>query len=358
MKTPLYLFEPVRLHRKDNTLFLDWKAAPDSFSRTDIVTDLADEQSFTEDMPWWEGRPKFVPLERVAAVHSYAYTQFDTPVLQLLARHEIPVHSFGYYGNYVGSFVGKDALPNGKLLVAQVQTYSESAKRLPIAKAFLQAAAGNLHRNMTYYLRRDQGEPALAAEVSALADTIPRAQSVPELLGIEGNIRHRWYTFMDQILAGELKLLERSYRPPQNPVNAVLSFLNMMVYTAVIGEIHRTQLNPTIGFLHEGGRHQYPLAYDIAEIFKPLLSDALLISLFRKQILSVDDFEESLNGCYLKPEARFKVVRQFEGRLRTTIQHRTLGRSVSYRYLIRLECYKLIKHMLNGQNYEAFRLWW
>lgn len=358
MKTALYFFEPIRLYRKDNTIFLDWKAREGSIAKSDLVQELCDEQQFQTDMAWWEGQPRFLPIERIHSVHCYGYTQMDTTVLQLLARNEIPVHIFGFYGNYIGSFLSKELMPNGKLLVTQAGAYSHGAVRTEIARQFLKAAAFNLLRNMQYYIRRDTGDAELADQVRKLSATIPVAGSIPELLGIEGNIRQRWYAFVDSVLSTEFQILERSYRPPENPVNAVLSFLNMMVYTTVVSELYRTQLNPAIGFLHEGGRHQYPLAYDIAEIFKPLLSDALLVTLFRKQILKAVDFETSLNGCYLTTEGRFKVVRQFESRLRTTIHHRKLNRSVSYRYLIRLECYKLIKHLLNGQPYEAFRLWW
>jgi CRISP-associated protein Cas1 len=358
MKTAIYLFEPIRLFRKDNTLFLEWKAGKEPIPRTDYALELEEEQTFSEDMSWWEGRPKFLPLERLASIHCYNYTQMDTNVMQLLAKNEIPVHIYGYHTNYIGSFLSKETLPNGKLLVKQVRAYSSAPERLTIAKAFLHGASANLIRNMKYYLRRDLGNTNLLDEVEKLAIQIDTANSIPELLGIEGNIRQRWYRFLDDLLADEYKMMERNYRPPDNPANAVLSFLNMMVYTTVNTELYRTQLNPTVGFLHEGGRHQYPLAYDIAEIFKPLLSDALLITLFRKGILKVDDFEESLNGCYLNEQGRPKVVRAFEARLRTSVQHRKLNRSVSYRYLIRLECYKLIKHLLNGDPYDAFRLWW
>lgn len=56
--------------------------------------------------------------------------------------------------------------------------------------------------------------------------------------------------------------------------------------------------------------------------------------------------------------ARQKVLRAYDLRMKETIKHRDLGRNVSYRHLIRLECYKLVKHLMNDKEYEAFKIWW
>nr|WP_260480244.1 hypothetical protein [Listeria booriae] len=44
--------------------------------------------------------------------------------------------------------------------------------------------------------------------------------------------------------------------------------------------------------------------------------------------------------------------------MKETVKHRELARNVSYRHLIRLECYKLIKHLMNDKPYEGFKIWW
>ena len=69
-------------------------------------------------------------------------------------------------------------------------------------------------------------------------------------------------------------------------------------------------------------------------------------------------FEEKLNGVVLKPNGRKAFVQAFEDRLGETINHRTLNRSVSYKHLIKLECYKLQKHMLEIEEYKPFKMWW
>jgi CRISPR-associated protein Cas1 len=125
-----------------------------------------------------------------------------------------------------------------------------------------------------------------------------------------------------------------------------------------LGQIYHTQLNPTISFLHEPGARRYSLALDLAEIFKPLLVDRTIFRMLNKKEVQAKDFESDLNRCLLKESGRRKFVEAFDERLKETIKHRSLNRSVSYRHLVKLECYKLSKHILGIEDYKPFKAWW
>ncbi len=122
--------------------------------------------------------------------------------------------------------------------------------------------------------------------------------------------------------------------------------------------IYHTQLNPTISFLHQPGERRFSLALDLAEIFKPLLADRLVFSLLNKKQIQSSDFDTNLNRCLLKDSGRKTVVKAWDEKLNETIKHRSLGRSVSYKHLIKLECYKLSKHILGMEEYKPFKAWW
>ena len=62
----------------------------------------------------------------------------------------------------------------------------------------------------------------------------------------------------------------RSKRPPQNRLNALISFLNSLCYVTTLAQIYKTHLDPRIGFLHETNFRRFSLNLDIAEIFKPI----------------------------------------------------------------------------------------
>jgi CRISPR-associated protein Cas1 len=150
----------------------------------------------------------------------------------------------------------------------------------------------------------------------------------------------------------------RSKQPPQNEINALISFGNMMCYSQCLRAIHQTQLNPTISYLHTPGERRYSLALDIAEIFKPIVVDRVIFKVLNKKEIQERHFEKQLNMCLLNSSGKKIFVQAFEERLQETIQHRSLGRSVSYRHLIKLECYKLSKHLLGIEEYKPFKMYW
>jgi CRISPR-associated protein Cas1 len=151
---------------------------------------------------------------------------------------------------------------------------------------------------------------------------------------------------------------KRVKRPPDNPINALLSFGNSLCYTLCLSEIYRTALNPTISVLHQPGDRRFSLALDLAEIFKPALVDRLIFKLVNNGEITPKHFDASLNFCYLKEEGRKVFVNAWDAKLRDTFEHRTLKQRVSYRRLVRLECYKLQKHLLDFGTYEPFKCWW
>lgn len=117
-------------------------------------------------------------------------------------------------------------------------------------------------------------------------------------------------------------------------------------------------MNPTISYLHEASERRFSLCLDIAEIFKPIIGDRLIFSMLNKKQITEKDFEEGLNFLYIKDKARKEITKQIDMRLQTTIKHKSLGREVSYEYLIRLEIYKIIKHLIEDIPYEGFKMWW
>ena len=344
MKKSYYLFNPGRLSRKDHTL---------KFTPVDA-----------------EGRalkPRYLPIEGVKNLYVFGSLDANSAMYNLLGRSHIPVHFFDHYEHYTGSFMPREFLLAGKMQVAQTQHYLTGRKRLAIARSLIIGAAHNMRKNLSYYQHRGKDLADILAcfdqhQAELLALVPPEGRKVdlvPALMGLEGNLRQTYYRAFDRIMEGSgFTFGTRSRQPPQNELNALISFGNMLCYTACLDQIYHTQLNPTISFLHEPGARRYSLALDLAEIFKPLLVDRLIFKLVNKRQLQAKDFDASLEGCLLKEAGRKTFVQAWDERLKETIQHRHLGRKVSYGYFIRLECYKLAKHCLDIAAYQPFKAWW
>ncbi len=251
----------------------------------------------------------------------------------------------------------KDYLLAGKMQIEQTRHYSSRAKRLIIAQKFVEGAAFNILKNLKYYQSRGKELGGLIEVIEGYSALIPQSTDIDMLMGIEGNIRQVYYEGFDMIL-NDFAMNGRSKQPPKNEVNALVSFGNMMCYSLCLGQIYHTQLNPTISFLHEPGYRRYSLALDMAEIFKPILVDRVIFKVLNKKEIQAKDFDVQVNSVVLKDAARKIFVRAFEERLSETIKHRSLNRSVSYKHLVKLECYKLTKHILGMEEYKPFKAWW
>ena len=67
-------------------------------------------------------------------------------------------------------------------------------------------------------------------------------------------------------------------------------------------------------------------------------------------------FDKKLNYCLLNEEGRKVFVTAFEERIESVYQHAKLKRKVSYRTAIKLDCYKLIKYILEEKKKKTFSL--
>ena len=334
MRKTYYLFNPGRLSRKDNTL----KFTP------------VDEEGH-------EGQPKYIPIEGVSDLYVFGSLDANSSLYNFMGKENVNVHFFDYYEHYTGSFHPKDYLLAGKMLVNQVSHYQNRKQRLAIAQKFIEGAAFNMLKNLRYYQKRERDLESHITSISQFAELVPQAVTVEELMGIEGNIRQVYYEGYEFILR-DFGMNGRSKQPPTNEVNTLMSFGNMMCYSLCLTQLYHTQLNPTISYLHEPGSRRFSLALDLAEIFKPILVDRTIFRVLNKKELQSSDFSLELNRCVLKEAGKKAFVRAWEERLNETIRHRTLNKHVSYKHLVKLECYKLSKHILGMEEYRPFKIWW
>lgn len=334
MKKTYYLFNPGRLQRKDNTL----KFTP------------YDEEG--NEQP-----SRYLPVENVGDLYCFGSLDANSALYNFLGQQQIPVHFFDYYENYTGSFMPRESLISGKMLISQVKIQQNKQSRMVLAQRIVEGAGYNMLKNLGYYNNRGKDLTLIITSIEELIPKIASTTLIEELMGIEGNIRKNYYDAFELII-NDFSMDGRSYRPPRNEVNALVSFGNMMCYSQCLKAIHQTQLHPAISFLHESGERRFSLCLDIAEIFKPILVDRVIFKVLNKRMIQENHFETKLNRIILKDTGRKIFVQAFEDRLNETIKHRMLSRSVSYKHLIKLECYKLQKHLLGMEEYMPFKMWW
>lgn len=325
-----YIFKSGRLSRQDNTLMLSHN-----------------EAGAEKRIP--------VPVEDVDCIYFFGELDLNTKLLNFLNQHNVMVHVFNYYGFYSGTFYPREFLNAGDVIVKQSVHYLENEKRIFIAREFIKGAAYGIIQNLKRY--KDQCHDQLQ-KIELLFENIDLQKDIPSLMGIEGNIRDLYYKAFPLIINQDIVFEKRVKHPPDNMMNAFISFMNSLVYTAVLKEIYRTQLNPTVSFLHEPSYRRFSLALDVAEVFKPVFADRIIFSLMNNNRITEKHFDKELNYAYLMENGRKIVVQEFDEKLNTTVYHKQLKKKVSYRRMIRLELYRLIKHILGEDEYKSLRIWW
>ena len=326
----LYVLSSGRLRRHQNTLVLE--------------TD--------------EGK-RFFPVEQVEEIHVFGEVDLNKRLLGFLTQQHIPVHFYGHNGYYIGTYYPREHYNSGYMILRQAEHYLDEEKRLDLARRFVDGALFNLRKVVRYYRNRGKEVATFEEAIERHRARLPAATTPAALMQVEGQAREAYYQAFDRILEKpDFAFGTRSRRPPRNRINALISFGNTLLYTAVLSQIYRTHLDPRIGYLHATNFRRFSLNLDVAEVFKPLLVDRTIFRLIATEQLQARHFDAELGGIYLDERGRKIFLQAWEQRLETTFYHRGLKRKVSYRRALRLELYKIQRHLMGEKPYTPFRARW
>lgn len=334
MSKPCHIFSNGRLEQHENTLKF-------------IEIEEDEEQNI-----------RHLPVESVSRICFHGQIDINTQALQHLQQHNITCAIFGWYGNYIGEFYPKSSQLSGNTVTHQSEAYNKQRQRINIAKKIVDSSIHNMKRSLEYYERKGDLSEADIKMFEIDIDNI-HARRIEDVLGTEAEYRKKYYSLFPKIVSSsEFTFDKRTYNPPENKLNALISFGNSLLYSTVVSQIYKTDLNPTVSYLHEPSERRNSLALDIADIFKPNLVDRVLFKVINTNQIQKSDFKEKEIGYHLTEDARKLFVEKYESMLSETVEHPQLNRNVSHEYLIRLDLYNLQKHVASDEEYRPFKRWW
>lgn len=318
-----WLTSPCRLRRQDQSLVVDRDS----------------------------GDKVHLPVTDVRDIVAAAPVDVNSAVLALLNRHRINIHFLSHYGDYSGSMLAADTSTSGETVLAQATLAGDESARLAIARGLVQSAGFNVRRVVDRELLDEPYE--------TLKTSVRQATTTAALMGAEGTFRRTAWEALDTKLPDWLQLGGRSRRPPRNAGNAFISYVNGIVYSRVLTALRLTPLHTGIGFLHSTmERQRHSLVLDLAEVFKPLFAERLLLRLAHRDQLRAHHFDQDTEQAMLSDDGRKFVVQAVRDEFGTTVKHRALGRNVAYDELLYLEALALTRRCLEGTPYKPFRIWW
>lgn len=152
-----------------------------------------------------------------------------------------------------------------------------------------------------------------------------RAAKTDVLRGLEGEAARLYYSTFDDLIRrnhAAFSFARRSRRPPLDPMNALLSFLYVLLLHDCRSALETTGLDPAVGFLHRERPGRPSLALDLMEELRPVLADRVALSLVNRRQLAEKDFRTAVSGAVLlADDARKTVLTAYQGRKRNELRH-------------------------------------
>lgn len=299
----------------------------------------------------------YIPIENVDEIYCLNEVSFNTKLIDFLSKNGIILHLFNHYEGYSGTFYPRDKYVSGKLTIEQVKAYE--TKREKIAKAIVAGIALNIHEVLYHYYRHDciELKPYLDYLKKDVEKELEEATSINEIMLVEAKIWNLFYEQFKYFLREDFVMNKRVKRPPDNPINALISFGNTILYTKTISQIYQTHLNQTISFLHSPGESRFSLSLDLSEVFKPVIVYKTIFDCVNNRKLNVEKhFDKKLNYCLLNDEGKKIFIKALETRFSQTYANSKLKRKVSLLTAIKYDAYKLIKEILENVDFVPYSL--
>ena len=299
----------------------------------------------------------YLPVEGIRELFCLNEVSFNSKFLDFVAKAGIVIHFFNYYGYYSGSFYPRQSLISGRLTVKQSEAYLNN--RLTIAKAIIKGIAENTHEILYHYYKHDKKQ--LKDYLYWLKNDIPRLlnkeDDIKRMLWIEGLVWQNFYQTFREFLPEDFLFNKRVKRPPDNPLNALISFGNSLLYAKTITQIYQTHLNQSISYLHEPGEGRFSLSLDLSEVFKPIIVFRSIFNLVNNKKLKISrHFNQKMNYCMLNDLGKKLFINEFEDRANKIFLHGKLKRKTSFLTAIKLDGYKLIKYLMEEKEFKPFSL--
>jgi CRISPR-associated protein Cas1 len=355
MKQNLYVFSNTMLKREQNTLLFQ------KIEKEEKDEPLEDEVNFCSEeflsnseniIP--TGDKKYIPIETINSIFAVGTISFNSRFLYFLSQNNIPLHFFSKNNSYAGSFLPQTDNCSGNLIVNQVEYYSNFEKRLFLAKKMVIASLKSIVNNLHYYSYKGGNFAESIERIEENIFNISLAESVQEIMGFEGDSRHVYYRAWQNIFVYPTNFFKRVKNPPNNMINLLISYGNMIVYGTVLNEIRKTKIYPEIGFVHEVGDLKLPLVYDLADIFKPIIVDRTIFKVINHKMINERQFFTKNNFCRINKKAKQTFTEIIDQKLFTPQKVEGYNNKICFVNVIKDECYKLIKQFNEDIEYEPF----
>lgn len=293
-----------------------------------------------------------VPASRVTHVVLFGCCNVSHGAVGLALRRRIPILYLASNGRYFGRL---ETEGHAQIEYLTQQVYRAAEPEFSVLQA-RQIIAAKLHnsRVMIQRLNRKRKTELGTKAIGELALLIPKveaAEAIESMLGFEGQGASLYFRAYASLLKGEFAFEQRTRRPPQDPVNSLLSLGYTLLSQNLHSMVEAAGLHTHFGHIHKPQKNRPSLVCDLVEEFRALVVDALVGYLINSNIFTLEDFTppDARGGVYLFPDSLKTFLGHWEKKLLQEIVHPHTGHRVSYRRCFELQVWEYV-HCLMGEQ--------
>lgn len=292
-----------------------------------------------------------VRLIDVAQLSVFGHVQVSTEALGRLWARGVPVLWFSY-GGWLNGWAQAEPSRYVELRRRQIIVHGQGG--LDIATSML---AGKVRNCRTLLMRnsRDAVDDGVVRTLKELEKALPSAPTRTSAMGLEGTAARLYFGEFAGMVSATAEPLARAFRaegrnrrPPRDPLNCLLSFCYGLLVKDLVAVCLGVGLDPFIGVLHSARFGRPSLALDLAEEFRPLIGDSVVLQVLNNGEVGERDFVHRSRGVMLTQEGRKAVIAAYERRLDVQVRHPVFGYQISYRRVIDVQA-RLLAAVMVGE---------
>ncbi|MCX7984916.1 MAG: type I-C CRISPR-associated endonuclease Cas1c [Bacteroidetes bacterium] len=269
------------------------------------------------------------PVKSIENIVCFGFKAITPALMAFCAENNVGISYLTEYGRFLARVQGAQQ-GNVLLRKAQYRIADDEAQALAIARPIVAAKVLNCRTLLQRHQRNhpEHCTPELSTAITMLGNRISdisRAQTLDELRGHEGDCASIYFSELSQLIItqkDDFRFTKRTKRPPRDPVNALLSFVYVLLAIDVRSAIETVGLDPYVGFLHRVRPGRPSLALDLMEEFRAYLGDRIMLNVINLKQITSDDFEIQETGeVRLNDNARKIILTAYHKRKQEEIVH-------------------------------------
>ena len=300
-----------------------------------------------------ENSKQYIPVEVTSQLNVYKDVSLNQGAISLCAEKGIRIGFMNSFGDVQGWFI--PAQTNQRAVYKQFEKYFDNNTRIKVAKNLEKAFLYNLKANIRSYKRLHPELKEKEDEMTSYIKQLNFCHNIQQMMLVEAKARESYYSIFNVILKNpDFEYTRRSKQPPEDPLNAMISFGNTLLYNRILQMIWKSTLDPKVGVIHSSQTRAYSLHLDLADLFKPIIVDRIIFSLINKKQIRIEHFEKyGGHGVYLSDKGKKIFIKAFEAKMNSKQVKDDI--ELSYQQLIQNEIHHYQDFITYDKAYKPYK---